>query len=113
MKKRFIGAIAAMSLVLSAMGHAQETQPRGYMIANYDIKDQAGFQKYMDAAGSLAPKYHGTVTVFNLNATAVEGHLNQSWPLLNSQVLQMHSAFITPLNIPQPGNFALHRRKAP
>ncbi|ATV42085.1 DUF1330 domain-containing protein [Pectobacterium brasiliense] len=74
MKKCFIGAIAAMSFVFSAMGHAQEIQPRGYMIANYDIKDQAGFQKYMDAAGSLAPKYHGTVTVFNLNATAVEGH---------------------------------------
>jgi uncharacterized protein (DUF1330 family) len=43
------------------------------MIANYDIKDQAGFQKYMDAAGSLASQYGGRIIVFNLNATAVEG----------------------------------------
>jgi|SRR5471030_479888 len=74
MKKIFIGTITAWSLLFSAIGYAQDTKPHGYMIANYDIKDQVGFQKYMDAAGTLAPKYHGTVTVFNLNATAVEGH---------------------------------------
>ncbi|SEE66407.1 Uncharacterized conserved protein, DUF1330 family [Rhizobiales bacterium GAS188] len=43
------------------------------MIANYTIKDQATFQKYMEAAGPLAPKYGGKIIVFNLNAGAVEG----------------------------------------
>ncbi|MNN26730.1 hypothetical protein D3C81_1402460 [compost metagenome] len=43
------------------------------MIANYDIKDQATFQAYMEAAGPLAPKYGGKVIVFNLKAPAVEG----------------------------------------
>jgi uncharacterized protein (DUF1330 family) len=43
------------------------------MIANYTIKDQAGFQRYMQAAGPLAPRYGGKIIVFNLNATAVEG----------------------------------------
>ncbi|WP_145516568.1 DUF1330 domain-containing protein [Yersinia aleksiciae] len=74
MKKILIRTITALGLLFSSIGYAQDTQPRGYMIANYDIKDQVGFQKYMDAAGTLAPKYHGTVTVFNLNATAVEGN---------------------------------------
>jgi len=43
------------------------------MIANYAITDQAGYSKYMEAAGPLAPKYGGKIIVFNLNATAVEG----------------------------------------
>ncbi|OAI58699.1 hypothetical protein RSP795_22885 [Ralstonia solanacearum] len=73
MKKYVVTAAAAIVLALSATVSAQSAQPPGYMIANYTIIDQAGFQKYMDAAGSLAPKYGGKIIVFNMNATAVEG----------------------------------------
>jgi uncharacterized protein (DUF1330 family) len=73
MSKLVIAAVAAMTVALAATGHAQDRQALGYMIANYTIKDQAGFQKYMEEAGPLAPKFGGKIIVFNLNATAVEG----------------------------------------
>ncbi|MEK1850549.1 MAG: DUF1330 domain-containing protein [Phyllobacterium sp.] len=73
MKKIVFGAAAAIAVALVATGYAQDAQPPGYMIANYTIDDQAGFQKYMEEAGPLAPKYGGKIIVFNLNATAVEG----------------------------------------
>lgn len=69
-----IGTVAAITLALGAAAYAEDTQPHGYMIANYEIKDDAIFQKYMEAAGPLAPKYHGKVIVFNLKSTAVEGN---------------------------------------
>jgi uncharacterized protein (DUF1330 family) len=50
------------------------TQPKGYMIANYTIKDQKTFQKYMDAAGSLAPKYNGKVTIYDTKPRTLEGN---------------------------------------
>jgi uncharacterized protein (DUF1330 family) len=71
MKNLVLGTAAAVTLTVAA--YAQTTQAPGYMIANYTIKDQATFQKYMEAAGPLAPKFGGKVTVFNLKATAVEG----------------------------------------
>jgi uncharacterized protein (DUF1330 family) len=73
MKKLIIGAASAMAIAVGSAGHAQDVQTPGYMIANYTIKDQAGFQKYMEEAGPLAPKFGGKIIVFNLNATAVEG----------------------------------------
>ena len=73
MKKLVIGTVAAITIALAATAYAQDTQPPSYMIANYTIKDQAGFQKYMEEAGPLAPKYGGKIIVFNLNSTAVEG----------------------------------------
>ena len=76
MKKFVVGVTAAVLTLISPSAHAQDAsgaKPLGYMIANYQINDQAGFQKYMDAAGSLAAKYNGRVIVFNLTATAVEG----------------------------------------
>ena len=75
MKKLVIGAaaVAAVTIALAATGYAQDTDPPGYMIANYTIKDQAGYDRYMQAAGPLAPKFGGRIIVFNLNATAVEG----------------------------------------
>lgn len=75
MKKQMMGVLAAITLTLSSGAYAQETKAPGYMIANYTITDQAGFQRYMDAAGSLAAQYGGKIIVFNLNATAVEGKL--------------------------------------
>lgn len=71
MKKLILGAVAALSIAGAA--HAQAAKAPGYMIANYTINDQAGFQKYMEAAGPLAPQFGGKIIVFNLNATAVEG----------------------------------------
>jgi uncharacterized protein (DUF1330 family) len=66
-----IAGIAAASLATIAL--AQDSQPHGYMVANYTIKDQAGFRKYMEEAGPLASKFGGKIIVFNLNAEAVEG----------------------------------------
>jgi uncharacterized protein (DUF1330 family) len=73
MKKLIIAAVAAITVGLTATSYAQDSQAPGYMIANYTIKDQAGFQKYMEEAGPLAPKFGGKIIVFNLNATAIEG----------------------------------------
>jgi uncharacterized protein (DUF1330 family) len=73
MKRIVLGAASALAIALAATAFAQNTQPPGYMIANYTIKDQATFQKYMEAAGPLAPRFGGKIIVFNLNATAVEG----------------------------------------
>ena len=73
MKKLVSGTAAAIAIAFASTGHAQETKVPGYMIANYTIKDQAGFRKYMKEAGPLAPKFGGKIIVFNLNATAVEG----------------------------------------
>jgi uncharacterized protein (DUF1330 family) len=73
MKTFALGAIAAIAIALCPAAYAKDAQPHGYMIANYTIKDQAAFAKYMKEAGPLAPKFGGKVTVFNLNAPAVEG----------------------------------------
>jgi hypothetical protein len=55
MKKPIGAAVASLSLALATAGCARDSHPHGYMIASYDIKDPATFQKYMDAAGPLAP----------------------------------------------------------
>ena len=73
MKKFAFGAVTAIALALGAGAQAEDASAPGYMIANYTIKDQAGFQKYMEEAGPLAPKFGGKIVVFNLNAQAVEG----------------------------------------
>ena len=88
MNKPVFFAIVAITFALAAAaGYAQDakhsshapatatkvTPLRAYMIANYTIHDQATFQKYMDAAGPIAPKYNGKVMIFNLDAKKVEG----------------------------------------
>jgi uncharacterized protein (DUF1330 family) len=76
MKKVVVGALASLAVMASPAALAQTTtgaQPRGYMIGSYDIKDQAVFQQYLDAAGPIVSQYGGRVIVFNLNAPAVEG----------------------------------------
>lgn len=83
MKKIITQSLLATAFALAATGHAQAqsvapiqaptVQPQGYMVISYDIKDQAMFQKYMDAAGSLAANYNGKVTIFNMKVTGVEG----------------------------------------
>lgn len=76
-------AAYALTLSLAATGHAQAQStpttptlpvpPHGYMVISYDIRDQAMFQKYMDAAGTLAANYKGKVTIFNMKVQGTEG----------------------------------------
>ena len=77
MKKVIVGAITALTMAASPAVHAQDasaTPPLGYMIANYDINDQAGYEKYLAAATpELLAQYGGRVIVFNFDAPAVEG----------------------------------------
>ncbi|MDQ2150148.1 DUF1330 domain-containing protein [Alcaligenaceae bacterium C4P045] len=73
MKKLWNGTLAVALVSVSTLGNAQQATTPGYMIANYDIKNQAVFEQYMDAAGPLAPKYGGKVIVFNVSANSVEG----------------------------------------
>ncbi|WP_122574550.1 DUF1330 domain-containing protein [Pseudomonas viridiflava] len=64
---------AALALITSSVSQAQDAKAHDYLIANYDIKDEANFQAYMDAAGPLAPKFGGKVIIFDVKAKAVEG----------------------------------------
>jgi uncharacterized protein (DUF1330 family) len=95
MKKTAIRAITGITIALSAavalaatVGHAKEieqssrarattvgvTQPRGYLIANYTIRDQQTFRKYMEAAGPLAPKFKGKVIIYDVTSRTLEGN---------------------------------------
>lgn len=66
-------SFAFISAPCSSQNKTAATTPHGYMIANYTIKDQAIFNKYMAAAGTLAPKYNGKVIIYNEKATTLEG----------------------------------------
>ena len=68
------GSVLLVQSGLPAAPSDNKKKPHGYMIANYEIKNQAIFQKYMDAAGTLAPKYNGAVTIFDFNAKILEGN---------------------------------------
>jgi uncharacterized protein (DUF1330 family) len=46
----------------------------GYLIANFTIRDQAGFQKYLDAVRPLTSRFKGHPIVFNASSQKVEGH---------------------------------------
>nr|WP_315242235.1 DUF1330 domain-containing protein [uncultured Flavobacterium sp.] len=67
------GSVLLAQSNMPAVISNNQTKHHGYMIANYEIKNQATFQKYMDAAGTLAPKYNGEVTIFDFNAKVLEG----------------------------------------
>lgn len=77
MKTFLMGTVAALALAMGSTAHAQDaatTPPLGYMIANYDVHDQAGYQQYLNAATpQLLARFGGRVIVFNLDSTAVEG----------------------------------------
>ncbi len=73
MKKITLAVATFLAIAFAAGAQAQDTRAHGYMIANYTIKDEAGFQKYMEAAGPLAPRFGGKIIVFNLHAAAIEG----------------------------------------
>lgn len=72
MKNLLVGTVAGLAVALGSTAHAQDAH--GYMIANYDVHDQAGYQQYLAAATpELLAKFGGKVIVFNLDSTAIEG----------------------------------------
>src|SRR5438045_4026630 len=76
MKKLIVSALASLAIIASPAAFAQTAtgaQPRAYMIGSYDIKDQAVFQQYIEAASPIVSQYGGRVIVYNPNATAIEG----------------------------------------
>lgn len=84
MNKSIIRRVSSITLVLAAafataVGYAQDMvngapPPKGYMIANYTIKDQKTFQKYMDAASPVLPKFNGKVIIFDVTSRSIEGN---------------------------------------
>lgn len=75
-------AIALATAVGQAQGGSQPSAasassgaapPRGYLVANYTIHDQQTFQKYMEAAGPLAPKFNGKVIIYDVTSRTMEG----------------------------------------
>ena len=74
MKKLVLGAVAALTVAASAAAYAQnDAQTPAYMIGSYDIKDQAVFAQYIEAASPLVTQYGGRVIVYNANVKAIEG----------------------------------------
>lgn len=80
--KKITRAILGITIALCVASFTTEAQvttseveqPHGYMIANYTIKDQETFKKYMEAAGSLAPKYKGRVIIYDVKGRTLEGN---------------------------------------
>ncbi len=77
-KKLRMAATKGWVLLASSIPPAKEIsgtagQPHGYQIVNYTINDKATFQKYMDAAGPLSPKFGGGVPIFDMNSKPLEG----------------------------------------
>jgi uncharacterized protein (DUF1330 family) len=68
MKKFVVSAIAALTMLVSPAAYAQDATSAptpAYMIGNYDIHDEAGFQKYIEVASPLVSQYGGRVIVYN------------------------------------------------
>ena len=79
--------VVALTVALAAStGHAQDAKSPsaspatagkavpGYLISSFTIRDQATFQKYLDAVRPLTPRYKGKAVVFNVNVRKVEGN---------------------------------------
>lgn len=84
MNKFIAHTVIGFSIALAATaGQAQDAKAspastvkapaHAYLIANYVIHDQAMFQKYLDAANGLAPRYTAKVIVFDTNTRKLEG----------------------------------------
>ena len=80
MNKPVIRGIGGIAMVLGAAlafaaAVGQGAAPaRGYLVANYTIHDQQTFQKYMEAAGPLAPKFNGKVIIYDVKSRTMEGN---------------------------------------
>jgi uncharacterized protein (DUF1330 family) len=74
MKKFVVSAIAALAMIASPAAYAQDAAKApnpAYMIGSYDIHDEAGFQKYIEAAAPLVSQYGGRVIVYNPGAKPI------------------------------------------
>lgn len=79
MNKQITRAFLAIAIALTAVSCSNDSSPaeeqlHGYMIANYTINDRETFSRYMEAAGSLAPRYNGKVIIYNESPTTLEGN---------------------------------------
>ena len=117
MKTFVMGTVAALAVALSSTAYAQDTaasQPHGYMIANYDVHDQAGYQQYLAAATpELLAKFGGHVIVFNLDSTAVEASRARLLPSPSSRASPTRRPSTTPPSTRRQGSSASRRRKGP
>ncbi len=50
---------------------------RGYLIANYTIRDPAIYQKYVEAVMPIIAKYGGKLIIGDFEIKKLEGNLNQ------------------------------------
>ena len=78
-----IGLTIALAVTAGQAQYAKRPSPApataakavpGYLIANFTIRDQAGFQKYLDAVIPLTSKFNGKAIVFTPNGRKVEGN---------------------------------------
>jgi uncharacterized protein (DUF1330 family) len=68
MKKFLVTALTVLALNVSPAAFAQDAAKaptRAYMIGSYDVRDEAGFQKYIQAATPIVSQYGGRVIVYN------------------------------------------------
>lgn len=123
MKKVLTLSLLATAFVLNAVtpAHAQgakpisppKAQPLGYMVISYDIKDQAEFKKYMDAAGTLAAKFNGKVTIFNMNVKGEEGKPRSVFGMVEFPNLADAERFYRSPEYTAARKFAARRPKEP
>src|SRR5687767_3019428 len=66
MKKVIVSTIAALTMIVSPAAYAQDATSAptpAYMIGSYDVLDEAGFQKYIEAASPIVTQYGRPVIV--------------------------------------------------
>ena len=74
MKTFLATAVAVLSLNLAPAAFAQDAAKAptpAYMIGSYDVRDEAGFQKYIQAASPIVSQYGGRVIVYNPGAKPI------------------------------------------
>ena len=86
MNSLFARTVIGLTIALAAAaGQAQDakrasgaattaTAAPGYLISSFTIRDQATFQKYLEAVRPITTKYKGKAIVFNQNVRKVEGN---------------------------------------
>ena len=68
MKKFLATALTVLALSASSAAFAEDAAKAptpAYMIGSYDIRDEAGFRKYIEAASPLVKQHGGRVIVYN------------------------------------------------
>jgi uncharacterized protein (DUF1330 family) len=74
MKKFLVTTLAVLALNVNPAAFAQDAAKApvpAYMIGSYDVRDEAGFQKYIQAASPIVSQYGGRVIVYNPGAKPI------------------------------------------